>query len=192
MGFRVIGDTTAPGLSESQRVQLLGQCTDLNTMTWTISTICKLTSPVERNPRGTPSPTHSNGTSCLALPRLMDTSFLPPRGALTLTSATPLAPTPLPWTPKYQPEQWVYTDSSDIKVQPRSRAAAVHVPTFTSLYIDAGGAEETRTIMRAELVAIYTALDNFSTHESVGICNDFLSSMYAIRHRYNHQGPISP
>ncbi len=32
MGFRV-GDTAALGLSELQRVQLLGQCTDLNTIT---------------------------------------------------------------------------------------------------------------------------------------------------------------
>ena len=32
MGFRV-GDTAAPCLSELRRVQLLGQCTDLNTIT---------------------------------------------------------------------------------------------------------------------------------------------------------------
>jgi len=32
MGFR-IGVTAAPGLSELQRVQLLGQCTDVNTIT---------------------------------------------------------------------------------------------------------------------------------------------------------------
>jgi len=35
IGFRV-GYTFAPSLSESQRVQLLGRYTDLNTMTWTI------------------------------------------------------------------------------------------------------------------------------------------------------------
>jgi hypothetical protein len=46
MGFRV-GDTAALGLSEAQRDQLLGQCTDLNTLTWTISTIRRHTLPAE-------------------------------------------------------------------------------------------------------------------------------------------------
>ena len=74
-------------------------------------------------------------------------------------------PTPLTWTPKYQPEQRVYTDGFDIKGQPRLEAAVVHVPTRTTIYIDAGVREETRNIMRAELVAIHTALDKFDTHE---------------------------
>jgi len=43
-----------------------------------------------------------------------------------------------------------------------------------------------------DLVAIYTALDTFSTHEWVGIFTDSQSSMYAFQHSYNHQGPISP
>jgi len=42
--------------------------------------------------------------------------------------------------------------------------------------------------MRAELVAIYTALDKFSTHEWVGIFTDSLSSIHAIRQSYAHQG----
>ena len=103
MGFRV-GDTPAPGLSESQRVQFLGQCADLDIMTWTISTIRMLTLHVERDPQCTPSLTHWNGTSCLDLPSLMDTPSLPPIRALTLPSAPPLAPTPLPFTPKYHPK----------------------------------------------------------------------------------------
>jgi hypothetical protein len=67
------------------------------------------------------------------------------------------------------PEQWVYTDGFDITGQPRLGAAVVHVPTCTIIYIDAGGTDETRTIMRAELVAIYTSLDKFAAHEWVGI-----------------------
>jgi len=94
----------------------------------------------------------------------MDTHFLPLGGTLALPSASPLAPTPLPWTPKYQPEHWVCADGSNIKGQPRLGAAVIHVPTCTTLYIDAEDTGETRTIMRAELVAIYTALDKFSTH----------------------------
>jgi len=79
-----------------------------------------------------------------------------------------------------------------MKGQPRLGAAMVHVHTVTTLYIDVGGTEETRTIMRAELVAIYTALDKFSTREWVRIFTDSLSSLHAIRHRYTHQGPRSP
>jgi len=85
MGFRV-EDTAVPGLSESQRVQLVGQFIDLNTMTWTISKIRSLTLPVERGPRGTPSPTYSIGTSCLASP--CDGHAIPPayRGSHTPAS----------------------------------------------------------------------------------------------------------
>jgi len=193
MGFRV-GYTAASCLSELQRVQLLGQCTDLNTITWTISTIRTHTLSAEHNPMCTPSPTHGSGgfTSSLALPGVMDIPFLPPGGAFTLPSAPIAAPTPLMRTPKYQPKQWVYTDGFDIKGQPRLGAAVIHVPTCTTIYIDAGGTEETRTIMRAKLEAIYTALDNFATHEWVGIFTDSLSSLHAIRHRYTHQGPSSP
>jgi len=123
---------------------------------------------------------------------MMGTPFLPPRGALTLPLAPPLAPTPLQCTPKYQPRQCVYTDGSDIKGQPRLGAALVHVPTCTTVYIDARGTKETRTIMRAKLMAIYTALDKISTHEWVGIFTDSLFSLHAIRHRHTHQGPSSP
>ncbi len=53
----------------------------------------------------------------------------------------------------------------------------MHISTNTTIYIDAAGTEEARTIMRAELVAIRTALTTFSTHEWVGIFTDFLSSL---------------
>ncbi len=62
----------------------------------------------------------------------------------------------------------------------------VHVPTCTTIYIDAGGTEEIRTIMRAELVAIYSALDKFATHEWLGIFTDSLSSLQPIRQRYTN------
>ena len=52
----------------------------------------------------------------------------------------------------------VYSDRSDIKGPSRLGAAVVHIPTRTTIYIDAAGTEETRTIMRVKLVAIDTAL----------------------------------
>ncbi len=80
MGFRV-GETVAPRLYELQRVQILSKCTDLDTITWTISTIRTYTLPAEHDPKCTPSPTHrSDGfTSSLALPGMIDMPF-PPHG----------------------------------------------------------------------------------------------------------------
>jgi len=46
--------------------------------------------------------------------------------------------------------------------------------------------------MRVELVAIYTALDNFATHEWVGIFTYSLSNLHAIRHRYTNSGAHGP
>ena len=43
------------------------------------------------------------------------------------------APVPYPWQPKYLPDQWVYTDGSDIEGHPRLGAAVVHVPTATTI-----------------------------------------------------------
>jgi ribonuclease HI len=97
-------------------------------------------------------------------------------------------PTPTPWTPQFTPEEWVYTDGSDIKGQPRLGAAVVHIPTRTTIYIDATGREETNTIMRAELVAIHTALATFAEHTWLGIFTDSLSSIQAIRLRFTRPG----
>jgi hypothetical protein len=46
--------------------------------------------------------------------------------------------------------------------------------------------------MRAELVAMYTALDKFATHEWVGIFADSLSNLQAIRHRYTNPATHGP
>jgi ribonuclease HI len=97
-------------------------------------------------------------------------------------------PDPIPWTPRFLPEEWVYTDGSDIKGHPRLGAAVVHIPTRTTIYIDATGCEETRTVMRAELVAIHTALTRFKNHSWIGIFTDSFSSLQAIRLHYYKPG----
>jgi hypothetical protein len=38
MGFPV-GDTGAPNLSKNERTQLLGRCTDINAISWTLAII---------------------------------------------------------------------------------------------------------------------------------------------------------
>ncbi len=58
----------------------------------------------------------------------------------------------------------------------------VYIPSRTTIYIDAAGTKATRTIMRAELVAIHTALTTSAEHEWIGIYTDSESSLQAIRH----------
>jgi len=48
MGIRV-GDTGAWGLFQNQRVQLLGQCTDLNAISWLMATIQAHLVPTDTN-----------------------------------------------------------------------------------------------------------------------------------------------
>jgi ribonuclease HI len=69
--------------------------------------------------------------------------------------------------------------------------AVVHIPTNATTYIDAAGIEETRTIMRAEPVAIHTALTTFATHDWISIFTDSLSSLPTIRHHHTNPGTTS-
>ena len=58
--------------------------------------------------------------------------------------------------------------------------------TNTTIYIDSAGTEETRTIMRAELVAMHTAHTTFAMNGWISIFTDSLSSLEAFwRHRTN-------
>jgi hypothetical protein len=52
-----------------------------------------------------------------------------------------------------------YTDGSLKTEKPRLGASIINSPSATTTYIDASGLEETHTITKAELVAIYVALD---------------------------------
>ncbi len=84
-------------------------------------------------------------------------------------------------------------DGSDIKGHPRLGAAVVHIPTRTTIYIDATGSEETRTIMRTELVAIHTALTRFEDPSWLGTFTNSLFSLQAIRlHHYRPGLTIAP
>ena len=97
-------------------------------------------------------------------------------------------PISIPWTPRFLPEERVYTNGSYIKGHPRLGAAVVHIPTRNAIYIDAAGCEETRTIMRAELVAIHTALSTFADHPWIGVFTYSLSILQAIRLHYYKPG----
>ena len=138
-------------------------------------------------------PRHSGRgyTSSQPLPDLENIPVFPTQHARWVTPLSGEAPTPYPWALKFLPEQWVYTDGSDITTHPRLGAAVVQISANTTIYIDDVGTEETRTIMRVVLVAIHTALTTFSTHEWIDMFTDFLSSLQAIRHHHSSPSTTS-
>jgi hypothetical protein len=96
---------------------------------------------------------------------MMDKPNLPNGGSSGFPLTINSPPNPHQWTPKYIPDNSIYTYGSDIKETHRIGAACVYVPTRTAIYIDDGDTDANNTIMRAELVAINTALITFATHE---------------------------
>ncbi len=123
---------------------------------------------------------------------MMDIPLLPLGGASTLAFAPSTAPTHHPWTPMFRPEQWVYADGSEMKGKPCVGAVGVHALVCTTVYIDVGDTDEARTIMRAYLVAICTALDKVAAHKCVKIFTNSLSSLKLIWHRYTNPGTRGP
>jgi hypothetical protein len=130
-------------------------------------------------------------TSSQLLPSLENTLISPLRHEKSASPSTGEAAAPYPWAPTFLPEQWIFTDVSDITGHHHLGAKVVHIPTSTVIYIDAAGTEETHIVMRAELVAIHTALSTFSSHNWIGIFTDSLSSLQAIRHHHTNPSTTS-
>jgi len=151
MGFNN-GDTEAGELSPGQCIHILGQCTNLNILHWTLAQPSATSSEDRASPlREDPGrPWEHTYTLSQPLPDLKVAHAIPNGGTQRLiapTEATTPA-VPIPWTPRFLPEECVYTDGSDIKGHPRLGAAVVYISTRTTICIDATGCDETRTIMR--------------------------------------------
>ncbi len=77
-------------------------------------------------------------------------------------------------------------------------AAVIHSLTNTTIYIDASGQKETHTIMRAELAAIFVALDIYKDDQWLGIFTDSQTGLHAIQNdiqrpshtEYHHHKPL--
>jgi hypothetical protein len=191
MGF-TSGDTEAARLTPEQRIRLLGQCTDLNLVQWTFALV-NSTSQGHQPPQQREHPDipwENTYTFSQPLPNLREAPALPPGDTPShhASTRTETPPNPIPWTPRFFPEEWVYTDGSDIKGNPRMGAAVVHIPTRITIYIDADGCEVLRIIMRAEQVAIHTALTRFEDHSWLGIITESLSNLQAIHLHYYRPG----
>ena len=87
---------------------------------------------------------------------------------LTL-APSPTPPHPTIWKPLHNPSEWIYISGSLKTGRPRLGASVIHSATYTTSYIDASGLKETHTIMRAEFVAIYVALEKYKNDKWIGI-----------------------
>ena len=85
LGFEA-GDTSAEGLSDQQRRHLLGQCIDMNLLTWLVKTISPIPAPpicppTQSNPANPGRPTETSpaptSTEYLSLQTLPPHAFLP-------------------------------------------------------------------------------------------------------------------
>jgi hypothetical protein len=97
MGFHV-GDTGAPYLSHNQRIHLLGQCTDLNAICWTMGKIrANLVTTEVNTPTEEESIHRSEGfTYSQPLPTLVDTTLLHARHYRRPPSSQGSATVPFP------------------------------------------------------------------------------------------------
>ena len=190
MGFRM-RDTAAPGLSEEQRRHLLGQCIDINLLTWLMRETTQ-PAPHQHQP---PNATTRTAIAPLTLSQFAPGTFnrtpdnpltQPPpdlsnRPCLRLNTPAPPhheePPDPIAWAPLWTPEQWVYTDGSKIDPNPKLGAAVIHPATSTVILIDATGLEENNTVLRAELVAIHQALITFEADPDLNIATDSLTAL---------------
>ena len=121
MGF-TCGDTKATGLTPAQRIHILSQCTDLNRLHLAIA-MASSTSQGHHAPRPRDNPGsrwENTYTFSQPLHNLEEAHALPkgnkPSHHDSIGTRTP--PRPIPWTPRFLLEEWVYTDGSDIKSHP--------------------------------------------------------------------------
>ena len=78
-------------------------------------------------------------TSSQPLPDLEDAPVFPIQHTKRSSPFLRVAPAPFSWELMFLPEHWVYTDGSVITGHPRLGAAVMHIPTNTTIYIDAAG-----------------------------------------------------
>ena len=204
MGF-LPGATAAPGLSEKQRRHLLGQCIDVNLLSWLVITAGPPL-PEDHAPVRNPALDRQGvGLSACDLVAQAARARLPYRPCeydrdLTEEVSLPAwpvqtgtgaqegdgqavwaAPPPLlPFVAGHDPRAFTYTDGS--KVEGSSRlGAAVVPPVGPGIPIDATGAQETNTVVRAELAAIYVALDHSRGERVVRLLTDSMTAIDKLR-----------
>ena len=169
MGFQT-DKTKAGGLADAHRHYLLGQCIDLNLLTWLMQA-CEAPNalvPQTSRPHSLQPPEHP-----LAAKQRCgnDNTHIQQERLPHLHNALPL------WQPAHDPTKFTYTDGSTKEGCPILGAAVYHAPTHQTLHVDATGIAECNTIVRAELTAIYEALQQYSDLQELHILTDSLTAI---------------
>ena len=170
MGFHR-NRTQAGGLSDQHRHYLLGQCIDVNLLTWLLEECSSKEGTREPNPRphsSTP-PSHPLAGPKWAAPSPASTDSIDAHLDTTLPT----------WTPAHDSGSFVYTDGSKKDDAPFLGAAVYHAPSNTTTYINATGMAECNTVVRAELVAIYEAMERYND-QHIHILTDSLTAIQKI------------
>ena len=82
------------------------------------------------------------------------------------------------WQPAHDPAKFTYTDGSTKEGCPILGAAVYHAPTQQiTLHINATGIAECNTIVRAEVIAIYEALQQYPDLQELHILTDSLTAI---------------
>ena len=164
--------TEAGGLADQHRHYLMGQCIDLNLLTWLLDsceahpeTWSTLARP-PRAPETLPTPEQHNTESDISSKML-----IPPDRA----SSLPL------WEQAHDPLNFVYTDGSKTTGAAVLGTAIFHALTGKITYVDSTGCAECNTVVRAELVGIYHALHEYSQEEHLHVLTDSLTAIQKIQ-----------
>ena len=170
MGFQR-DRTKAGGLADQHRHYLMGQCIDLNLLTWFLSSCESQPDETTCSPRPTNDspqslPQHSPQTK-LNHPRAINS---PPKHATTL---------PL-WEQAHDPHSFIYTDGSKKDGTPVLGTAVFNAKTEEITYIDSTGSAECNTVVRAELIGIQHALQENQREPHVHILTDSLTALQKI------------
>ena len=160
-------------MGDQHRHYLMGQCIDLNLLTWLMNS-CEAQpdrthASIERPPRTPPQ---------ISAPEQ--------RGPGSARPRTPLVPldraATLPmWKQAHDPRSFIYTDGSKTTGAPVLGTAVFHAPTGKMTHIDSTGCAECNTVVRAELAGIFHALQEHSQDNHIHILTDSLTAIQKIQ-----------
>ena len=164
--------TEAGGLAEQHRHYLMGQCIDLNLLTWFLDSCAEQTEespPLLRPPQVEQQP--------MLKPDSMTVPSSPHHEPTLQNTASTL---PL-WQQAHNPHAFIYTDGSKTEGAPVLGAAGFNpAARGHTTYIDATGSAENNTVVRAELTAIYHALQENQNDNHIHILTDSLTAIQKI------------
>ena len=174
MGFQP-GTTAAPGLTERDKCQILGEAPDINILTWLLTQATITTQPPAPPPHIT-----------LTQPPNIELSFpiLPNHKYTTYTQTNPASPKPTSRQLPHYPTTGTYTENSHKEGAPRQTATNTHFPTNTPTHNNTNDEYETTTTKRAKLTASNNTLDKHQQDPWLHMLTDSQTSLHTIQQEF--------